>query len=126
MASRSLITLSENTRKHAELWLAECERQGLDILVVCTYRSPDEQNALYAQGRTTKGHIVTNARGGESQHNFRRAIDFCIMRNGKCQWNDKLSFTKAGLIAESFGFEWAGHWSGSLKEVGHIQLKKGL
>ena len=33
-------------------------------------RTIEYQNSLYAQGRTTKGAIVTNAKGGQSNHNY--------------------------------------------------------
>ncbi|GAA3318342.1 hypothetical protein GCM10020331_020730 [Ectobacillus funiculus] len=36
------------------------------------------KNSLYAQGRTTSGSIVTNARGGQSNHNFGVAVDLCL------------------------------------------------
>ena len=40
-----------------------------------TYRSFDEQNHLYAQGRTKPGKIVTYAKGGQSYHNFGLAFE---------------------------------------------------
>lgn len=40
------------------------------------FRTVEEQDELYAQGRTKPGLKVTNARGGQSQHNFGLAIDF--------------------------------------------------
>lgn len=47
----------------------------MPILVLHGYRSIEEQNALYAQGRTAPGKRVTNAKGGQSAHNFGMAID---------------------------------------------------
>ena len=37
------------------------DAQGIDLFLVCTYRSRAEQAQLYAQGRTRAGQIVTNA-----------------------------------------------------------------
>ena len=53
--------------------------EGIDISVVQGMRTWAEQDALYAQGRTTPGPIVTNARGGESAHNFGYAADCAPM-----------------------------------------------
>jgi peptidoglycan L-alanyl-D-glutamate endopeptidase CwlK len=40
---------------------------GFDAVgVSATYRDHARQNQLFAQGRTTPGNIVTNARGGQS------------------------------------------------------------
>jgi peptidoglycan LD-endopeptidase CwlK len=41
-------------------------------------RSFEDQDELYAQGRTKPGNIVTNARGGDSLHNYGLAADFVI------------------------------------------------
>src|SRR5215471_18388685 len=51
------------------------EQEGIEILVVQGLRTWAEQDALYAQGRTASGQIVTNARGGQSYHNFGLAVD---------------------------------------------------
>jgi peptidoglycan L-alanyl-D-glutamate endopeptidase CwlK len=83
------------------------------------------QNALYAQGRTTPGKIVTNAKGGQSFHNYGVAFDFVPIVGGKAQWNDVALFTKCGEIAESIGLEWAGRWV-KFKELAHCQYTGGL
>jgi len=44
-----------------------------------TLRTFAEQDALYAQGRTKKGPIVTKARGGESYHNYGLAVDIVLL-----------------------------------------------
>lgn len=105
---------------------------GIDYIVTATYRNDDDQNALYAQGRTKKGAIVTNAQGGESKHNCvdrlgapcAEAFDIAIMSFGKCDWNVKNpNWRKAGIIGKSVGLEWAGDWI-SFKEFPHFQLPK--
>jgi hypothetical protein len=40
-------------------------------------RSYSQQQAIYAQGRTTPGSIVTNAPPGHSWHEFGLAVDVC-------------------------------------------------
>jgi peptidoglycan L-alanyl-D-glutamate endopeptidase CwlK len=80
---------------------------------------------LYAQGRTAPGKKVTNAKGGQSFHNWKVAFDFCPIVNGKPNWNDVALYTKCGEIAESVGLEWAGRWK-SFKELAHCQYTGGL
>ena len=61
----------------AEL-IKECEKQGLQIKIGETLRTTAEQDALYAQGRTKPGTIVTNAKGSSysSYHQWGTAFDF--------------------------------------------------
>jgi len=126
MASRSLDDLAPPAKARAEAFLRATQDAGLDILIYCTYRSPEEQNALYAQGRTQPGRIVTNARGGDSWHNWRSAFDFVPLVAGKPAWNDAALYAKAGRLAESVGLEWAGRWTGKLRETAHCQYTGGL
>ena len=49
-------------------------------------RTVAQQNALYAQGRTEPGAIVTNAPGGSSAHNFGLAVDLYPVINGAIDW----------------------------------------
>lgn len=62
--------------------------QGITIIVCQGLRTVEEQDALYAQGRTTPGKIVTNAKGGQSWHNFGLAVD-CAPENpdASIDWN---------------------------------------
>lgn len=126
MASRSLADLEPQTRQRAERFLAACAEAGLDILIYCTWRSHAEQDELYCCGRSKPGAIVTNARGGQSWHNWRRAFDFVPLNAGKPAWNDRGAYAKAGAIAESVGLEWAGRWQGKLRETAHCQYRGGL
>lgn len=122
ISSRKISDLTPVAALAATRWLAECTVAGFDVLVTSTYRDNESQNALYAQGRTTPGPIVTNAKGGQSIHQTRTAIDFVPMKHGKCQWNDVAAYKAIGEIAERNGFEWSGRWK-TFKEIGHIQLK---
>lgn len=58
--------------------LAACRARGFDYFAISGTRSDAEQNALFAQGRTAPGSIVTNARAGESDHNFGVGVDACL------------------------------------------------
>jgi len=84
-------------------WYEECMAEGLKILVYCGYRSNEDQEKLYQQGRSTKGNKVTNASAGQSFHNYGRAIDFVPVRNGESSWDDTASYLKAQRIGKEFG-----------------------
>ena len=85
--SRNLDDLLPPVKQRVEQFIAKCEEQGIDLIITSTYRDIESQNALFAQGRTAPGNIVTNAKGGESYHNFRCAVDVVPIVNGKPDWN---------------------------------------
>ena len=63
---------------------------SFQIRVTQGLRTYAEQNALYDEGRTTPGRIVTEAKGGYSMHNFGLAVDVVPMTDtGAPDWNDK-------------------------------------
>ena len=124
--SRRLEDLHPMVKTLCEQFIHSCDIAGIDVLITSTYRDFESQASLYAQGRTTKGHIVTNAKPGQSFHNYRVAFDFVPIVNGKAVWNDLGMFTKCGRIAESVGLEWAGSWRGKFKEMAHCQFTGGL
>ncbi len=108
---------------------------NMKVRIVQGLRTIDEQNALYAQGRTKEGQIVTNAKGGSSYHNYGLAIDFAIMydkdNNGTFEalsWDVNYDFDKNGVsdwqeVVQPFkaaGYEWGGDWK-SIKDDPHLQ-----
>lgn len=123
--SRSLSDLNPKVAAMCSEFINRCKAKNIDILITSTYRDAESQNALYAQGRTTPGKKVTNAKGGQSFHNWKVAFDFCPLVNGKPNWNDVALYTKCGEIAESVGLEWAGRWK-TFKELAHCQYTGGL
>jgi peptidoglycan L-alanyl-D-glutamate endopeptidase CwlK len=125
MASRSLKDLVPSARLKAEEFVELCSKNNIDVLIYCTLRTYKEQEELYEIGRKKSGSIVTNARGGYSWHNFGRAWDFVPLLSGKPQWSNSAIYRTCGILAESIGLEWAGRWTGSLKETAHIQYREG-
>ena len=123
--SRDIKDLHPQVQTKCQAFLDNCKKQGIDVLITSTYRDKESQDALYAQGRTSAGSKVTNAKGGQSFHNWRVAFDFVPLVNGKAMWADTALFTKCGEIAESAGLEWAGRWK-SFKELAHCQYTNGL
>jgi peptidoglycan L-alanyl-D-glutamate endopeptidase CwlK len=123
--SRNIDDLLPEVKEMVKAFIALCDKNGIDIIITSTYRDNESQTALYNQGRTTKGAKVTNAKAGESYHNYRCAVDFAPVVNGKINWNDTATFTKCGKFAEQCGLEWAGRWK-SFPELAHVQYTGGL
>jgi peptidoglycan L-alanyl-D-glutamate endopeptidase CwlK len=123
--SRDINELHPKVAEKCREFINRCKEQGIDVVITCTYRSEEEQNSLYAQGRTMPGKKITNAKGKNSYHFWRVAFDFVPIVNGKAQWNDLKLFKQCGEIAESVGLEWAGRWK-SFVEYAHCQYTDGL
>jgi peptidoglycan L-alanyl-D-glutamate endopeptidase CwlK len=130
MSSRNPQDLSEDTKARYLNFDAAMRVAGIDYILTCTYRSDEEQTALYAQGRTAPGSIVTNAQAGQSAHNCEdpagnpaaRAFDVVPVVNGKPDWDGSHPvWEQVGKIGEAAGLEWAGRWK-SFKEKPHFQL----
>jgi peptidoglycan LD-endopeptidase CwlK len=85
-------------------------------------RTFEEQDALYAQGRTATGTIVTNAKGGQSYHNYGLAIDVVEIKDGKAIWDT--SWPRISEIGISHGFEWGGNFK-SFPDKPHFQMTLG-
>ena len=101
-------------------------------------RTFERQDELYAQGRTKPGRIVTNARGGDSFHNYGLAADYVLdgqVERPGIQWSwdtradlnadGRSDWLQMGEIAESCGLEWGGRWK-RFPDMPHVQNTYGL
>jgi len=123
--SRDIKELLPPVRKRVEAFLNAAKAAGIDLLVTSTYRDHASQAALYAQGRTAPGKIVTNAKPGQSFHNHRCAIDVVPIRNGKPVWDAKDPiWQEVGKLGKAAGLEWAGDWK-RFREMAHFQYTGG-
>lgn len=104
---RDIKELTPNAQKACNLFLAECKKQGLNVLITETYRSQERQDYLYEQGRTRAGNKVTWTKN--SRHTSRRAWDICKNVKGK-EYSDSSFFEKCGDIAKKFNITWGGTW----------------
>lgn len=110
--------------------LKKCSKKGIFLIITEGFRSREEQDKLYAKGRTAPGNIVTNAKGSSysSQHQwgiaFDIAMNYDIDGDGKVTddtWNSK-GFQKVAKIAKSIGLGWGGDWK--FVDTPHFYLKK--
>lgn len=97
------------------------EKAGFSLLVVQGMRTFKEQDSLYNQGRSKRGKIVTNARGGQSFHNYGVAADFCFIEKGEPSWEHAL-YKHIGVWAKAAGLDWGGNWK-SFGDLPHVELK---
>lgn len=123
--SRDLNELNPETRARAEEFLRRAKAAGFDVLVTSTFRNAESQAAIYAQGRTKPGQVVTKAKPGFSWHNFRCAFDIVPLVKGKPDWNDLAKFKALGAIGQACGLEWGGAWA-SFKDYPHFQYTSGM
>src|SRR3954463_11525957 len=70
--------LNPIVKERTEQLIQQAAKKGIVVVITDSFRSAEDQNKLYDQGRTTDGDIVTNAKGGESYHNYGLAIDFAL------------------------------------------------
>lgn len=98
------------------------EAVGYPIVVTDEYRSYEAQDALYAQGRSKPGNVVTNAKGGESYHNFRCAFDVAFKKGTGITYDG--DFDMLGKVGKALGLEWGGDWS-SFVDRPHFQFTAG-
>jgi peptidoglycan LD-endopeptidase CwlK len=121
--SRLLTDLRPDVRPLVDKFLDSCAAAELDILVTCTLRTLAEQAALYAQGRTAPGAIVTNAEPGSSAHNYGLAIDVVPIVNGKPDWSGTSAvWQQVGALGIAAGLDWAGSPGFPFHEFAHLQL----
>jgi peptidoglycan L-alanyl-D-glutamate endopeptidase CwlK len=103
--------------------LVNCAVAGQRYVITSGTRTYQEQNELYAQGRTKPGKIVTNAKGGQSYHNFGIAADFVPDMSDapglQPSWDEK-NFKILRDEAIKLGLESGLDWK--FKDPPHIQL----
>lgn len=120
---RMVEELHPNLREKVEELKSLCRQNGLLIGIGECVRTVEEQDALYAKGRTTSGKIVTNARGStfSSMHQWGVAFDF--YRNDGCgAYNESGGFfERVGKLGKSIGLEWGGDWKSPVDKP-HFQL----
>lgn len=151
MASREIRHLSQDMQVLYNKFNDRCRRdtwflkEGITVLLICTYRSNEEQDALFAQGRTKPGRIVTNAKAGKSKHNTAlpngtpaaEAFDVVPLRHGKPIWgtagdgiddndaddstDDMEVWQRVGEHGVAVGLKWYGTPGSAFREFPHFQ-----
>lgn len=140
--SRLLSELEPVTREMAHRLIGAAAILGMELFVVHTDRTHEEQDALYAIGRSEPGPKVTNAQGGKSWHNCRaadgapasRAIDVAFEEAGSQRptWANQTAeqqerWTLLGALGRQIGLEWGGLPAVAARgDLGHFQNRGGM
>ena len=128
-SKNNIATLKPEVQPYALALFEEAAKNGIQIQIVGGTRTYAEQDALYCQGRkisyckgfSTSGAIVTNAKAGESNHNFGIAFDIAIF-DGKNPIYNSSKYDDVGKFGKKLGLEWGGDWS-TFRDRPHFQLR---
>ena len=126
--------LHPSVREEVHKIIEECDKAltgKAKIRVTQGLRTNKEQDDLYAIGRTKLGKKITNARGGQSIHNYGFAVDICLVIDGKtASWdtakdwdNDQVAdWYECVKIFAKYGWDWGGNWK-KFKDLPHFDKK---
>lgn len=120
-SERAIATLQPEVQPIARALVQKAAAFDISIKVISGLRTFEEQDDLYAQGRTKPGRIVTNARGGHSNHNFGIAFDVGVFQGNQYLPNSS-KYKAVGVLGEDLGLEWGGNWK-TLVDQPHFQLR---
>lgn len=117
MASRKIEDLHQSFQPMVQELLSQGQKSidskfgGWKFFITDGFRSFEDQTKLYEQGRTTPGNIVTNAKAGQSAHNYGLAVDCAFQKDGKLSYDSKM-YSLIYPIARKLGFELGADWKG--------------
>lgn len=100
----------------------------LKLKVTQGIRSIEAQAALYAQGRTLPGPIVTYSVPGDSWHHYGLAVDTCFAGPDPYLEKDvrtEMLWREFGKFATAHGLTWGGAWSRFVDRP-HVQMTYAL
>lgn len=139
-AEKKLFGVHPEIKKRGLMLVERSYNAGIEIMITDAFRSFAEQNKLYAKGRTQeqmklaglpnvvampKEKKVTNAKGGESYHNYGLAIDFALLdKSGNPFWLVNKDWMKVVEIAKGLGFDWGGDFT-TIYDAPHFQINGG-
>ena len=131
---KNIATLHPSVINEVEKIITECDLAltgRAKIRITQGSRTFDEQEKLYAQGRTTLGKKVTNAKPGQSIHNYGFAVDICLIIDNKiASWdtakdwdNDQIAdWYECVKIFAKNGWEWGGNWK-KFQDLSHFDKR---
>lgn len=120
-SEKTIATLLPEVQPFARALVHKASANGVTIKILSGLRTYEEQEALYAQGRSAPGNKVTNARGGYSNHNFGIAFDIGVFEGAK-YLADSPKYKAVGVLGMELGMEWGGNWK-TIVDQPHFQLR---
>lgn len=120
-SEKHIATLMPEVRPLARALVHKAAAMGMQIRIISGFRTYEEQAALYAQGRSAPGRVITNARPGYSNHNFGIAFDVGVFE-GKRYLGESPKYKAVGALGMDIGLDWGGSWKTRVDEP-HFQLR---
>ena len=120
-SEKNIATLLPQVQPYARALVLKAAAAGITIKVISGLRTYEEQDALYEQGRSKPGPVVTNARGGYSNHNFGIAFDIGVWDGGKYV-GESPKYKAVGALGIDLGLVWGGNWK-TIQDEPHFQLR---
>ena len=120
-SEKAIATLLPEVQPYARALVTKAAQHGITIKILSGLRTYDEQNELFAQGRTKPGRIVTKARAGFSNHNFGIAFDIGVFEGTK-YLDESPKYKAIGILGMDLGLEWGGNWK-TIVDQPHFQLR---
>lgn len=114
-----ITSLTPATQALAQQLIDACAKAGVPIKLASTLRTRAEQDALYAQGRTAPGQVVTQLRGGQSIHETGQAFDIIPINGG--YHAPTAVWQQIGQIGKGLGLVWGGDFK-TFKDLPHFQM----
>lgn len=120
---RGIEKLNPNFQPLVREFERRCNERGLNLKITETLRTTEEQDSLYAMGRSKPGRIVTNAKGStkSSYHQWGIAFDFCKNQRGTEYSYGKEELKLIGSIGKELGLTWGGDFK-KIYDPWHFQL----
>lgn len=104
----------------AQEFLYQAKCAGYEVKITQGFRSPEYQDALYAQGRTTPGKIVTRTTSKQSYHCKGQAFDICFVNQPIYPSDDRIWKALAD-IAKSVGLI-PGYYFKGFQDKDHYEI----
>jgi peptidoglycan L-alanyl-D-glutamate endopeptidase CwlK len=125
-SENNIRTLAIRVQWPAREFLCRVLTAGIGARIISGTRTYAMQDALYRQGRFgNPGPRVTNARGGQSNHNFGVAWDIGIFTASAGYVTDGPAYDDAATAGRAADLEWGGDWATFIDKP-HYQLATGL
>ena len=128
MIKHNAIRIDRNKLHHwlnykLALLLKKCNKKGIYLIITEGFRTVEHQDSLYAQGRTKKGKIVTNAKGKDYQSQHQWGVAFDIAINDNKLLYDTATIKKVAKVGKKLGLAWGGDWVRPV-DMPHFYLPK--
>lgn len=132
VSEKRIAVLHPSVRTEVTAIVNECNAalsKRSQVRIAEGYRTDKEQTDLYNQGRTKPGKKVTNAKAGQSIHNYGFAVDIVLIIDGtKASWDTKADWDgdkvadwdECVKVFAKHGWTWGGSWS-SFKDMPHFE-----